>query len=479
MSLELSTVINKFVSYFCKYKINEINNHHIGSFKRCNSEAYNEIQKIITEDLSESNFAQSFIKLLQELDYEPQEFSIALVGFIQVLIECGTTKSIGKHSKLSESDLHYLASLIDQLRNINGFSYANPLNSNSQTPAATPTDSQMEIILNNLSSVNSSLASVSSGNSDILELIRQELTKYLGTNKQLTSAEVNDHCKKLGYVLQKLLKRQNSIKIARSHINNKTTPKDLCHQSFPRPYETIRHKQIFVDNHNKIIEDAQAKMLDNAILSFEEDIEMLENDVKVYTSILKHHIHNFDDYKAKLKEQQEKRLENSFKSSSVKVSKAKACPYKIGKESTFEPTPDQVDGSLIDTNSESNHSRTNKDRHISFSKNNRNHNKKGTNNNANREQGRHNSKSRSASRSNSKARASNNHNNIPLLNTFPSSSNYQSSSSSFNQNQTLNNTSFNNSNYVNKNSTLASNSNNAKSNQNSFFRKRYNHPSKS
>ena len=73
MSLVLSTVINKFVSYFCKYKINEINNHHIGSFKRCNSEAYNEIQKIITEDLTESNFAQSFIKLLQALDYEPQE----------------------------------------------------------------------------------------------------------------------------------------------------------------------------------------------------------------------------------------------------------------------------------------------------------------------------------------------------------------------------------------------------------------------
>ena len=470
MSLDINTFTD-FVNYFEAYVHDKITGGHIGGYKSKHSIAYEALRVITNIELSIDNFAQFFMLAFDNLNAEEKNYPISLASFLLNIVRLGSTAHFGK-STFSDDDILVINGKLEKLKNRHGFRYTNPLDSSSQPINGTTFNntisySQAVNILDNLSELVTSQNSV---NTDIAKAVRDEVVKYLGIKKQLTSTQVNEHCKKLGFTFQKILKKQNQIKILDTHLRQKTTPKDLSHRMFPTPHHTHSHKDLYVDTHNKIIEEAQIKMLENSKRFFESDIDILENDVVVYSSILEQHLPDFEDLKSKLKQRQEEILTKNFKSSSVKATKARATPYKVTTDSNNDSILEQIDSSFTETSPNSSRQHINAERNVSFAS------KKNANSSRNRSR----NQSKSASRNNSKSRASNNPHNIPLLNTFPKTSNYHSFNNFSNQNPncnlSLNNTrstdgvpafSSNSSNHGKPN-----NSTNQTSKKGSFFRKR-------
>ena len=159
--------------------------------------------------------------------------------------------------------------------------------------------------------------------------VTHELEKHLGLRKNLTSHQIKEELDKLSLTFQSILKKKNQIKLLESHLNNKTTPKELKHFNFPHPFQAFDHKTLFINKYNAIIENTQEEIMKLEISEFNTDIELLENDVKVFCEILRYHVKDFSTTKEKIYAQQEESLKKNFNSSSIKVSKATSSPFKI------------------------------------------------------------------------------------------------------------------------------------------------------
>ena len=217
----------------------------------------------------------------------------------------------------------------------------NQSNNSVISDTITPSDSQT---VNNLMFLNSSQESNANSNitallkamedsllsrldSSINTRISSELNKHLGVDKNLTSSQVIDYKNRLGFTYKKIIQKENQVKILETHIEQNSTPIQLCHQNFPHPFHAFETNILYIEKYNKIVEDAQKAFMELEITYFKEDISILKNDIKVFKDILRYHVTDLTKLDDEIREQQSKNLKKTLDTSMVKVAKIIARPF--------------------------------------------------------------------------------------------------------------------------------------------------------
>jgi len=352
--------ITNFCKYFLKYRTayNEINGHHIGAFKKNNADFLSSIKTSANLDLDVATFTQFFDKAFDESQIKPEECTSVLYAFLTDIVAKESTQSYGQAHFSTDSVNKYSKFLSDMTASYSGLNIANPFSTQDSTQIITatlsqnitdtsanqpdpksandiPSDSQTLLNLEYLNQsstleeffnkLESTL--VSKLESAVQNKVSEEITKYLGINKNLTSGEVIDVQNKLGYTYQSILRKENQILLLQSHLKNNTSPDALRHHKFPAPFPAFDHKPLFIDNYNKIIETMQRQIMELEIAEFKLDIDNLNNDVRVFCNILSHHVQDIDRTKADIHNYQSDLLKKDFESAHVKVSKATRVPF--------------------------------------------------------------------------------------------------------------------------------------------------------
>ncbi len=81
----------------------------------------------------------------------------------------------------------------------------------------------------------------------------------------------------LDFRIDKLLRYQNSLSILKKHQEKKTVPSALFNSRFPKPH--LAHNKKFIEGHDKIILETQAKFLAFDIEMHDEEIKLIESDI--------------------------------------------------------------------------------------------------------------------------------------------------------------------------------------------------------
>ncbi len=353
----LNSQINKFCKYFLKYRSSytDINGHHIGGFKRANTDFEQAIQSEANLQLDVNTFAEVFDSIFNKCNIAPEDCSSTLHAFLKDIVDTIPPKFA--QAQFSQSQVsHYSKFLSDMTNSFTGLGIENPFNPQviSATPSQdssngsngtssesanyinlTPSDQDTLNYLEYLNQskhleelfikLESTLASKLE--SAVQSKVSEELSKYLGVNKNLTSSEVTDLKNKLGYTYQSILRKENQVLLLETHLYNKTTPDALKHQKFPAPFNAFASKPLFIDNYNKIVEEAQRKIIQLEIKEFKEDINNLNNDIKVFCNILSHHVEDMETTKKDIYNYQSEFLKPEFDSATVKVSRAVCSPF--------------------------------------------------------------------------------------------------------------------------------------------------------
>jgi hypothetical protein len=97
--------------------------------------------------------------------------------------------------------------------------------------------------------------------------IQTTTTNYNSNNQNLNNQSVittninnrDQSIAELSIIIKKILKMDNNLNIIRTHINNKTTPKSLNHQNFPKPF--LWHNESYIAKYNVLIEKFQNEIM--------------------------------------------------------------------------------------------------------------------------------------------------------------------------------------------------------------------------
>lgn len=147
--------------------------------------------------------------------------------------------------------------------------------------------------------------------------ISSEMIKHLGIDRNLTSSQILEYKNKLGYAYQSILKKKNQMKILNSHLDNNTTPEQLAFNKFPAPFFAFENNVLYVNKHNDIIQSAQKSLIQLEIDQFELDIDILNNDIKVYKDTLKYHVTDIGKLDKEIYDLQENNLKKTFETASI------------------------------------------------------------------------------------------------------------------------------------------------------------------
>jgi hypothetical protein len=161
--------------------------------------------------------------------------------------------------------------------------------------------------------------------------IASEFQKHLDINRELSSDQIENYKIKMAETYNKILRKENNILIMKTHLNNQTAPTELSYNRFPNPF--LHHDQLFVQKYNNLIRKFQQDLINLIIERCNEQIEILKNDFKLFSNILKNHISKLDDYEKYLKENEKKKLEKDFEKANKKCLEIITKPF-ITKEKT-------------------------------------------------------------------------------------------------------------------------------------------------
>jgi hypothetical protein len=330
-----------------------VNGHHVGRFKA--KDAYKILSNHSTLELKVGCFKEYFLVLLTEILKYPTEdlksfFFTSTTSFIRDFLDFDIIFGNIEENKLDESEKVLLTNFLTS-SNAHYESQATIEDPNlGQIIPETQENTNTQITINQMAELNSAtktqinnsqltnesltilLASlkndlVVSLDSTINNRISADLEKHLGVNRELTSDQVEKYQIRMGETYNKILKKENSIKILESHIKNNTTPKDLMHKFYPPPH--IKEDPIFIERYNQLIDQIQKDTMKLIIVRHTEKIKILQNDFKVFKDVLKYHLNNIEDFSKEVIKNEEKNLLADFEQSNKKCLEAKAEPFKM------------------------------------------------------------------------------------------------------------------------------------------------------
>ena len=81
-----------------------------------------------------------------------------------------------------------------------------------------------------------------------------------------------------------------------THLANKpiTTPDQLSHKNYP--YPLINYDEVYIRKWNELIEENQMKRLNLDLDTINKEIQILDNDLRIYKDILNNNMTNVDEF---------------------------------------------------------------------------------------------------------------------------------------------------------------------------------------
>jgi hypothetical protein len=352
--MSLIEALKKFSTFLLKYQGNfsGVTQSILGSFKRNqNKDFYTPLYETAGFDLSMLNIHQFYMKALNKL-METEDPPLEVLRFIKVIVS--KKPSFGKDiASCSFNNYDELLALIqtyeEQFRN-----ELSDIVIETQVIADTPPQAQStnfagtqdqnnivntNTLMNQMNSDHSvtidSIKSLlddfkSSLNTTISSQIRENLTEQIsrqfGVEKKLSSDQIQEYVNKIEHVFKKILIKENNIKLMKTHLEKKTTPKCLSHRNYPNPY--LWDDKIFVERYNNITathQNATMHLIQERLL---EQTTMLNNDIEIYKNILTNHIDEIDLLINETKINEENKLKKSFEASHNKCLKIILEPFK-------------------------------------------------------------------------------------------------------------------------------------------------------
>ena len=331
--------LTNFCSYLLKYKhdFKNMSGSNLGAFK---ANHRNDFEELLTDNtsLDQTNFTTFFYTAFTKHKPDPTLATTNLVTFLTDAIQhkhtyCGTcifsATELQVFEKYIEETKSPYNSVTDDSQNNQSVSPSMPLSQNHEAQfrstldalqQAMPSQSYREVCQRFQDTMNSL--------ESMYELrFSEQLEKFLGVEKNLTSSEISDYLSKVEKTYDSILKKTNSVAILAKHIEKSTRPDQLNHQKFPKPYHVFANDHNYVQEYNEILEVAQTSMMELAIKHFNRHLECLQNDIKVFKNVLKHHIKDHDNRFQEIFNQRENNLKTLFNASMIKAEKVIAKKY--------------------------------------------------------------------------------------------------------------------------------------------------------
>ena len=338
---------NTHFNIFCKYfnSTKQINGHSIGQFLRTGSnyeQSYLHLKaQIITIDkLNEANFIEFLYKILilknedNQIVIDPTQVSVASFSFLKKILKDA--------SKLNEDQKSVITEIVNKIESANAnleiesstqnlneplIIYETQANDSNSITNPTINGNLISKLLDEFNikfqknfkdGFNTELKDelMESCNKTIHNELANEFQKHLGINKNLTSEEINLKKKKLANTINKVLVKNNHIKIYDSYIKSKAAPK--CIEHFRFPYPLITDNDDIMKEYNKLIDGFQHSIMEFWKRILNQQIKELENDIRIHKEILKHHVENIEDFTTELYKTEEESLKSQFNKSNQK-----------------------------------------------------------------------------------------------------------------------------------------------------------------
>jgi hypothetical protein len=127
-------------------------------------------------------------------------------------------------------------------------------------------------------------------------------------NKKLTMSEVNNIRQQAYNKYEKIIKTEHHLSMFKTHLDQKTVPKALNYDKFPTPF--FSDDPVYVDEHNKIINEAQNKIK----MALVERCTAIINATNVELCELKSTLDNYEGSKERFFDNVKASVTNSLKS---------------------------------------------------------------------------------------------------------------------------------------------------------------------
>ncbi len=154
--------------------------------------------------------------------------------------------------------------------------------------------------------------------------IANEISRHFGVEKELTSDMIEKQKLAMSNTYNKILRKKNDINIFKTHLKHKTSPAELCHKRFPRPF--LQHDHFFVEKYNQLLEKFQIEIMELALERLNEQIEILNNDFNLHKKTLSNYI-KIEDFERYVITKESKALEPDFEKASEKCLSVKVSRY--------------------------------------------------------------------------------------------------------------------------------------------------------
>lgn len=196
-------------------------------------------------------------------------------------------------------------------------------------------------------STQSTQLGLSTTNTDTSSLLTQLISAInsLSQNRNLnepSNSPDQSIINQIKHIYRRILKKQNHIAILQFHLKNSTTPSSLFFHAFPEPF--LAHDQNAVDDHNKIIIEAQTKMMESSIKHLTLQINALESNLSQIKSQLNQP--NLNELLFTIKTETETELKPEFDRVDAKAKRHAAKPYMVKPNNT---SPRDTANSTIET----------------------------------------------------------------------------------------------------------------------------------
>jgi len=281
--LKFANAFVTFCTFFERYRLDNLYRNmtgaNVGSFKSKKPDAYATLKDIAKFDLNKSNFTEFLATITNEaLKHEDKRahFSYTTTRFISdcrdldILFCNEASNSLSDKRECFSKFMDQAEMFYEQNVSINDSLLMTPNNATQQANTnviysqGILTRSQQQIAT--ASSVDNSIAESIINNSSFISFFKSlnddlknqldnsvsmkvasEISRHFGVDKELTSDMIEKQQQEMSNTYNKILRKKNDILIFTTHLKRKTTPNELCHKRFPRPF--LQHDTIFVDKY--------------------------------------------------------------------------------------------------------------------------------------------------------------------------------------------------------------------------------------
>ncbi|CAF1155293.1 unnamed protein product, partial [Brachionus calyciflorus] len=153
----------------------------------------------------------------------------------------------------------------------------------------------------------------------------------------LTSERIKEYEVKIKHLFNKKLRNEKNIVILQKHIEKNDAPSQLYHINFPEPF--LKHNAKFVSDYNDYISQSQKDIMNLAIKHLNDEIKILEKDLKYFKKNLVGCVDSVEDFVNDIETRESDFLKNEFFKADKKCDNVVVKPYLVEKK---ESSPKKV-----------------------------------------------------------------------------------------------------------------------------------------